>query len=330
MTKREVVDAITGGKRDPVKERVRAFAPANVALCKYWGKRDEELNLPITSSISVSLGPLGSRTELALSNDWDVVVLNGRELPADHPARVRVVKFLDLFRPSDDIGFQLVSRNTVPMGAGVASSASGFASLVLALNGLFGWKLDGRQLSILARLGSGSACRSVYDGFVYWHAGRSPDGLDSFAERIQLEWPGLRVGVLLISGEEKRVSSREAMRRTVESSPLYAAWPAKVERDLSDIRAAIERRDLELLGRTAEGNALAMHAVTMAAWPPIIFFRPETIAAMQAVWDLRASGVPVYFTADAGPNLKLLFLEEHEPAVREAFPDVEVVTPFGR
>lgn len=329
VTRQEVARRILSGATARALGDGAAFAPANIALCKYWGKRNEELNLPVTSSLSVSLGEFGSKVALKPGGSSDQFALNGETLAPDSPFARRAASFLDLFRPAPRFGFAVSAENTIPTAAGFASSASGFAALTLALNRLFGWQLDGRSLSILARLGSGSAARSVFDGFVEWHAGQADDGMDSYAERLPETWPELRMGLLVISGQEKVVGSRPAMKRTVETSPLYAAWPAKATRDIGEIRAAIRAKDFDRLGRTAESNALAMHATMIAAWPTVLYWLPESVAAMQRVTGLRGDGVPVYFTMDAGPNLKLIFESPGLGDIRRAFPSVQVVTPFG-
>ncbi|MDZ4199441.1 MAG: diphosphomevalonate decarboxylase, partial [Kiritimatiellia bacterium] len=215
FTPHAVVRRILKGRGGSPAGRAEGRAPVNIALVKYWGKRDERLNLPVTSSLSVSLAGLETRTEISAGAGPDTMELDGRLLEADHPALRRVSTFLELFRPDPGIGFRLCSRNSVPTAAGLASSASGFAALVRALDGLFGWSLPARELSILARLGSGSACRSLFPGFVQWQAGQAADGMDSYAEPLSERWPELRIGLWVIESGPKPVSSREAMRHTV-------------------------------------------------------------------------------------------------------------------
>ena len=329
-TAREVVRRLLAGRGGPAEGVGKAYAPANIALAKYWGKRDEALNLPVTGSLSVSLGPLGSHVELARADDGvDAAWLNGVPLPLGSSFAKRASAFLDLFRPAPDFHFELKARNTVPTAAGFASSASGFAALAKALDGLFGWELGVRELSVLARLGSGSAARSLEEGFVEWLPGTAADGMDSYAARLEAEWPQLRVGALVLCSDEKPVGSREGMRRSVETCEFYREWPARVEKDLAALKVAIGRRDFAVLGAVAEANALAMHALMMATRPPILYALPETVAAMRQIWRARADGLPVWFTMDAGPNVKLLFEERDEARVRELFPNVETVAPFG-
>ncbi len=333
MTAREAVETLLAGRpRTPAVPFAESYAPANIALAKYWGKRDEALNLPTASSLSISLGDLGSHVRLAPAPEGapaDTVTLNGAPLSPDTPFARRAVAFFDLFRPSPSFRFDLQARNTIPTAAGFASSASGFAALAKAADALFGWNLPPQSLSILARLGSGSAARSLADGFVEWHAGERPDGMDSFATPLPDRWPALRVGACVLSSAEKPVGSRDGMRRSVRTCPFYSSWPDLVARDIATLHDAIAARDIALLGATAESNCLAMHSLMMATRPPILYFLPETLTAIRAVWAARADGLPVWFTMDAGPNLKLLFESSSESSVRALFPTATIVSPFA-
>lgn len=328
-TKQDIVRRILDGRATQMNDRGAAYAPSNIALCKYWGKRDEELNLPLTSSLSVSMGPLGTYTEISVGAGIDRIVLNDQECGLDTGFAKRLIEYLDLYRTTPDTRFNVTTKSTIPIAAGLASSASGFAALVLALDDLFGWELERKQLSILARLGSGSASRSVYTGFVEWHAGAQADGMDSYAERFAIDWPGFCMGLLTVSEKEKHIGSRPAMKRTRDTSALYAEWPAKVANDLLDIKRALRERDFTLLGRAAESNALAMHGTMIAAWPPVLYWLPESVALMRSVWDLREKGLDAYFTMDAGPNLKLIFLEKDSSLLCEAFPTLRIIKPFS-
>ncbi|MBN1543625.1 diphosphomevalonate decarboxylase [candidate division KSB1 bacterium] len=330
MTRKECVRRILGEfNAQPQHDSATAWAPANIALCKYWGKRNSELYLPQTSSLSVSLGDLGTQTTLSIASDCDMVVLNGHKVEPENAFARRLSAYLDLFRGDKPIFFHIDTANTVPTAAGLASSASGFAALVLALQSLYGWSLDGCHLSILARLGSGSACRSIYHGFVEWQAGIADDGFDSYAEPLPETWPDLRVGILTLSTAEKPIGSRQAMQHTLETSTLYRAWPQQVESDLPLLRRAIAERDLHLLGQTAENNALAMHATLLAARPAILYWLPESVQSIRTIHDLRKQGAAVYLTMDAGPNVKLLFEKNDVECIRERFPKVAIVSPFA-
>ena len=332
MKKSDVVKAILQEKylQAPRFTEASAFAPTNIALCKYWGKRNTELNLPVTSSLSIALGQKGARVHFEIiDRDQDHIVLNQAVVASSQGFAQRLTQFLNLFRGDAGPHFSIQIESDIPIAAGLASSACGFASLVMTLNALYGWDLTAQDLSILARLGSGSASRSLWQGFVEWHAGSRVDGMDSYSEPMSAQWQDLRIGLWIMNQQEKPISSRAAMLRTVETSPLYAAWPGKVAKDLQRLKHAIQTQDFTLLGETAESNALNMHATMLSAWPPITYAIPETLIAMQTVWRLRAEGLPLYFTQDAGPNLKLLFLQKESAAVIAAFPEVDVVTVFA-
>lgn len=304
-------------------------APVNIALAKYWGKRNVELNLPVNSSLSISLPDLGTSTQLELiEHSQDTITLNGQALSPDKPFCHRLSRYLDKFRPDATFGFTVNTVNTVPTAAGLASSASGYAALVLALNDAFQWQLDTKSLSILARLGSGSASRSIFKGFSIWHKGETETGLDSFAEPVPTLWPEFCIGLLEVDTEEKAIGSTAGMQRTVEQCDLYQSWPKKAEKDVATIADAIYNKAFTVLGETAENNALSMHATMIATWPPILYWQPESITFMHQVWELRRQGIEVYFTMDAGPNLKLIFLSKDIPAITAAFDSIQIMKPF--
>jgi diphosphomevalonate decarboxylase len=299
-----------------------AHAGTNIALVKYWGKRDAPLNLPAAGSLSLTLKELGTRTTVRFDPSLgaeDRVRMNGRE--ADAKSRERVVRFLDLVRAEANLTARadVVTENSVPTAAGLASSASGFAALALAASRAAGLSLTPAQLSALARRGSGSAARSIFGGFVEMHPGVLVDGSDAIAVALPEGdgWP-LRLVVAVTAEGEKSIGSTAAMERTERTSPFYAAWVDSVPRDLVDARLAIAERDLERLGRVAERNAVRMHASAMAADPPILYWNAVTWSAMQTVRDLRARGTAAYFTIDAGPHVKVLCLADDVPVITRA------------
>ncbi len=312
------------------KASAEAFAPSNIALCKYWGKRDKSLNLPINASLSVSLGDLGSRTRLTpVDGKVDQIWLNGQRVDNAQPFAAKIIAYLDLFRAADSPRLKVTTENTIPTAAGLASSASGFAALMLAIDRLYGFELEAPVLSAFARLGSGSAARSIYSGFVEWQMGVREDGMDSFAAPLSEQWPALRLGLLTLTEAQKAVGSRAGMQRTLETAHLYQSWPLQAAADLEKLKLAIAARDFHSLGQTAEQNALSMHATMIASWPPLLYWQPESVATMQRIWQLREQGLALYFTMDAGPNIKLLFEAEQQQAVEQAFPAVKVVAPFA-
>lgn len=312
----------------PQKTSGYGQADVNIALSKYWGKRQVALNLPTQSSLSITLPGLGTQTHIQpLDAPQDRIELNGQALKTDTPFAQRISRYLDGFRPSQQ-AFLIQTINSVPTAAGLASSASGYAALALALNDLFDWQLDAKSLSILARMGSGSASRSIYSGFAIWHKGERDDGLDSYAQALNATWPSLCIGLIKINTQAKPIGSSAGMQHTVDTCPLYQAWPQQAEQQLKIIQNAIETQNFTQLGETAEHNALTMHATMIATWPPILYWQPESIQAMQTVWQLRQQGIEVYFTMDAGPNLKLLFEQHNRPAIERAFSQLETIQPF--
>jgi diphosphomevalonate decarboxylase len=332
ITKQQVINRYLPTVTLPGEE-AEAFAPSNIALCKYWGKRNKELNLPINSSLSISLDKLGSHTKILVSNDGeDRVFLNGKEQVKTSSFSIKVIHFLNLFRRDLQQPVHIYTENNIPTAAGLASSASGFAALMLAIDQFYHFNLEKNILSAFARIGSGSASRSIYRGFVEWHKGSHDDGMDSHAEQLEIEWPDFRVALLKVATGKKAVDSRSGMQRTTETASLYQAWPQQAASDLDQLKMALFNKDFEKLGQTIEQNALSMPATMIASWPPLVYWQPESVAAMHRVWNLRSSGVPVYLTMDAGPNLKLLFLKNSDAEVKSAFPELtkdDLVKPFA-
>jgi diphosphomevalonate decarboxylase len=310
----------------------RARAGSNIALVKYWGKRDATLNLPATGSISITLQELVTETSVAAlsDRDQDQLLINGR--PED---AARVSRFIDLFRAiaETDQRFRVDSRNSFPTAAGLASSASAFAALAVAMNSALGLDLPAARLSELARRGSGSAARSIYGGFVEMHRGERADGSDAIATGLadSDDWP-LRVVVAVTSRQAKKTPSTQGMNHTVATSPYYSAWVEQVAVDLARARSAIAARDFDALAETAEASALAMHASAMAAQPGVIYFSPATLACIEAVRALREGGCQVFFTVDAGPQLKAVCLASDEERVArtlQGVPGVEALIRSG-
>lgn len=307
-----------------------ARANANVALVKYWGKRDSRLNLPATGSISLTLGGLAVEADVAFgpSSGPDDVVIDGASPTSDEQARVTA--FLDLVRGETGCtgGATVRTRSTVPRGAGLASSAAAFAALALAASRAAGARLAPPALSALARRGSGSAARSIFGGFVEWARGDAMDGSDSVARPLAPAdaWD-VRVVVAIVERAPKAVPSRAGMARAVRS-PFYPAWLETTPRDLDAARAAIAARDLEALGEVAEHSALKMHAIGLGARPPLLYWRGATVECLHRAWALRAAGTPAWVTIDAGPQVKVLTSPAAAPAVATALaavPGVERV-----
>ncbi|MFA5862561.1 MAG: diphosphomevalonate decarboxylase [Candidatus Thermoplasmatota archaeon] len=283
-----------------------AEARANIALVKYWGRTDHELNLPVTSSISMTVDKLVTRTtvEVDASLKRDELTINGKTQTGAPLERVQ--KHLDRLRERADstVRCRVVSENSFAASAGMASSASAFAALTVAGFEALGVHPSSRELSTFARLGSGSASRSIFGGFVEWRAGK--DHESSYAEEIAPpSHMDLHDVVLVLSEGEKKVGSTEG-HGVADSSPLQAGRIARVPALLDEVRFGVLERDFHRLGRAAEEDAFLMHAVMMTSRPSLLYWSQETIVGLHAVRRWREGGLGVYATIDAGPNLHLL------------------------
>ena len=293
-----------------------AEAHPNIALVKYWGKRDAGLNLPLTSSLSVTLDGFVTRTRVAWGVARDEVEIDGRAVGGE--AAARVLGFLDLVDPARP-PCHVQSGSSFPAAAGLASSSSAFAALALAATRAAGRTLGGRALSALARRGSGSACRSLHGGFVRWERGALADGSDSVARPLPLDPPwDLAVVVAVVHGGPKALGSREGMQRSVSSSPCVPAFVEQNERLVERAAQALEARDLAALAEAMERSTLLMQATMHTAWPPLRYERPGSLAVLAAVEALRAGGLRCGWTMDAGPNVKVLCAREDAEHLREA------------
>ncbi|MEP5761213.1 MAG: diphosphomevalonate decarboxylase [Litoreibacter sp.] len=306
-----------------------AYAPSNIALSKYWGKRDQALNLPLNSSLSISLRDWGSTTQISPSSDGhDRVWLNDEELDAQTAFHSKVVAFVELFRRGQNLSLHIRTTNSIPTAAGLASSASGFAALTQALVGAFDIDLSKAQQSLLARFGSGSATRSIWHGFVRWDRGDAADGSDSFARPLPITWPEFRIAIVPVDTGPKAQTSRDGMNHTVATSPLFPPWPARAEADCAQIEKALTDKNFVALGEIAEANALAMHATMLAARPALSYLKPQSWSVLERLWQARREGLSAFATMDAGANVKLLFLARNTADVENLFPEANVISPF--
>lgn len=281
-----------------------AIAHPNIALVKYWGKRDVGLNLPSTGSLSLTLDTYRTATTVTWGAPRERIVVNGRDVTGAEAARVS--RFLDRIA-ADRPPCEVVTDNNFPIAAGLASSSSGFAALALAATAAAGQRREPAALSALARLGSGSACRSLWGGWVVWERGVAADGSDSVGAPLapRQHWD-LRLVVAMVTGGRKSVGSTEGMLRTQETSPLYPGWVESAAEDLIRARHAVLDRDLAALGAVMEHSTLKMHATMLSARLPIRYWKPSTLAVLDAVEELRQRGVMAFYTMDAGPNVKVL------------------------
>ncbi|MCM0649783.1 diphosphomevalonate decarboxylase [Clostridium swellfunianum] len=312
--------------------KATAKANTNIALIKYWGKRDEKLFLPMNSSLSITLDKFYTITTVEFRKELDKDIFWFNNKQANKSDSNKVSRFLDNVRNLASVNFHAVvsSENVVPTAAGFASSASAFAALAAASTKALDLKLNEKELSILARQGSGSACRSIYGGYVEWKKGEREDGKDSVAFQIlpEHDW-NLSILSVMVASSQKAVPSRDGMKRTVETSPFYNGWLQTVDKDLEKAKEAIRVRNFESLGKVVEANALKMHATMLGAEPPILYWQSGTFEVFQEVQELRSQGISAFVTIDAGPNVKVLCMPQDELKVYETIitlPHVQNIT----
>lgn len=294
--------------------QAQARAQPNIALIKYWGKRDLKKNLPAVGSVSITLADLYSEMRVVLDDtlQQDTLLVNG------DPSRTmlaRVSACIDQVAGTDRPAVRVESGSNFPIAAGLASSASAFAALVTATDAAFGLGKTLDELVNLAGRASGSAARSLLGGFVE---------LKNRGEEIAVsallapdEWP-LEVVVAITEPGPKPVSSGDAMEISRRTSPFYDRWVEQQSEDLSEAKAAIAARNFQRLGAIAEHNCLKMHSVMWGSRPPLTYWNAATVACMQTVRDLQAQGIDVFFTIDAGPQLKAFCTPDCREMVRAA------------
>lgn len=312
-----------------------AKAHTNIALIKYWGKADEDLIIPMNNSLSLTLDAFYTETTVTFSEELTTDIFYLDDVLQDEAGTTKISRFLDLVRQKADCPLfaEVKSYNHVPTAAGLASSASGLAALAAACNQALQLNLSDKDLSRLARRGSGSACRSIFPGFVEWQKGTSDE--TSFAEPVPSSgWEDeLAMIFILINDQEKDVSSRDGMRRTVETSAFYPGWLQTTPQDLASAKIAIHAQDFNKLGAITENNALKMHGTTLAAVPPFTYWSPDSLKAMNAVKQIRAAGLACYFTMDAGPNVKVLCQKKDvakiEAELTNYFEKEQLITAFS-
>lgn len=311
---------------------VRAVAHSNIALVKYWGKRRGDaasLNLPDVGSISMTLDDLRTQTRIEPAVADRFVLQEGdedRDL-ADGGSTVKVFAHLDRMWKLQGEGTRppvaVTSRNYLPTAAGLASSASGFAALTVAANAAFELGLDDKGLSQWSRMGSGSAARSVFGGFVELHKGTLGDGSDCFAEPL-IEGGAWDLQLLVVhtAKGKKKVGSTGGMGRSKDTSAYYSAWVETSPADLDQAREALRARDLPALGVVMERSCFKMHACMLATEPPLMYWNGVTMDAIREVWEAREAGLEGYVTSDAGPHVKVLTRSETAPALAQRLKDV--------
>jgi len=302
-----------------------AVAHPNIAFIKYWGNRDQSLRLPENGSISMNLEELTTRTQVTFdpSLPTDILDLNGHRQSG--AVFNRVVSHMNLLRGLRGIATRayIKSENNFPEGTGIASSASAFAALTVAAVRALGITLPERDLSRLARRGSGSACRSIPEGFVEWYPGSSD--VDSFAVSIaKSDYWNLVDCIAILNRKQKATGSTEG-HALAKTSPLQSARVMDAPRRLERCRDAIQTRDFDLFAETIEQDCLLMHAVMLTSLPALVYWQPATLELIQAVKSWRKSGIPVAFTIDAGPNVHVICEENTLDLVKSKLEKMENV-----
>ncbi|MBS9334812.1 diphosphomevalonate decarboxylase [Fructobacillus sp. M1-13] len=288
-----------------------AIAHTNIAFIKYWGKADLTLNLPTTSSLSLTLNEYYTKTRVEEA-DEDSLLIN--DLPQDGK---RIHQFLDVLRAEmgDFPPLRVISENKVPLSAGLASSASSFAALTAAVAKFNHWDLSLEELSRLSRRGSGSATRSFFAGFAIWEKGDKDE--NSYAHALKTPDLPIALVVCKVSGMVKKVSSSDGMRRA-QTSPDYQAWVDESAKQLDEMKAALAAADIKKVGEIAEANALAMHNLNLTAEDRrFTYLNQETVKVLEQVKALRKQGFIAYATMDAGPNVKIITKKDQAPAIKE-------------
>lgn len=286
--------------------KATAIAPANIAFIKYWGKKDDDLRLPLNSSFSMNLSGAVTRTTVEFSPDYckDTVELVGETFSTKE--QERVAKSLDAIRTVAQISehARVVTKNTFPKGAGAAASASGFAALTVAAFAAAGVAVAEKEMTVFARLGSGSACRSIPDGFVLWEEGNSSDSSFAYSLYPHTYWD-IRDLLVIVDSGMKKVATSDGMK-TIMTSPRFSRRLSAVGGRLTRMNIAMKEKNFAAFGAITEEDCLDMHTVMQSQVPPLMYWNDMTRVVMDAVVAWRNEGLPVYFTIDAGPNIHVL------------------------
>lgn len=286
--------------------KATAIAPSNIAFTKYWGRRDEVLRLPENGSVSMCLSNLLTTTTVEFSTDFtrDEITINGGGIE-DGEAE-RVIKHLDRVRKMAgiDLKTKLVSENNFPSATGLSSSASGFAALTLSATKAAGLDLSEKEFSILARQGSGSACRSIPSGFVEWLDGNTSE--TSYAVQIfPPNWWKIADIVAIVSEGKKEVPTSVG-QKSAQSSPFMKVRLSRMKEKNKLVKRLIKEKKFKQFGELIEVEALELHTIMLTQYPPLIYWTPGTLTIMKLCPHWRAEGLPVYFTINTGQDIHLI------------------------
>ncbi|CAH0400779.1 unnamed protein product [Chilo suppressalis] len=308
---------------------ITMVAPVNIAVIKYWGKRNEELILPLNDSVSATLDTnvMCAKTSVCVSPNFleDEIWLNGvKESFSNERMQncLREIKVRATVEKSVDDVFlswkiHVCSENNFPTAAGLASSAAGYACLVSALAKVYKIKSD---VSSIARLGSGSACRSVYGGFVRWHSGVKIDGSDSIAVQIadKSHWPEMHALILVVGDTKKKISSTKGMRISTKTSDLFQYRIQNcVPKRTEDICEAILAKDFVKFGEITMKDSNQFHAICLDSYPPITYMNDISNKIIELIhkYNNFHGEIKVAYTFDAGPNACLYLLQNEVPKI---------------
>lgn len=304
--------------------KASAIAPSNIAFTKYWGKKDEKLRLPENGSISMCLSNLLTTTtvEFASKYEKDQITINGE---AEDEEESRVINHLDRIRDLAKINLKakVISNNNFPTATGLSSSSSGFAALTLATAKAVGLDLNEKELSILARQGSGSACRSIPSGFVEWADGSSSQ--TSFAKTIfpPNYWDIADV-VAIVNEGKKDVATTSGMAQA-KSSPFQKIRVRRMKEKNERLKKLIKEKNFTEFGELIEAEALELHAIMLTQFPPLLYWLPGTVKVMRAVRSWRKEWFPVYFTVNTGQDVHLIVEKKNIDQLKKLLSDIDDV-----
>ena len=291
--------------RKNINYKATAVSPANIAFIKYWGKKNSKLNIPFNDSVSMNLDKCLTTTTVEFNPHFrgDKVFVDGKKIEGDK--KDRVINIIDLVREKSGIsyGVKVVSKNNFPSDSGVASSASAFSALAIAGSCACGLKLSEKELSILARLGSGSASRSIVNGFVWWKKGKNNNS--SFATQIVPETYWDLRDIVVIVEKKKKKSSTEG-HNVALTSPFFKVRQKNLPKRVRNVISAIKKKNLLKLGELIEQEAIELHVMAMTSNPPIFYWNKGTVEVIHKVREWRENGLVSYFTMDAGANVHVI------------------------
>lgn len=295
--------------------KAKAQAPSNIAFIKYWGRKDEVLRLPENGSVSMNLSDLITTTTVEFGDfENDYVEINGNVEDLENN---RAVKHLDRIREIAKINLKakVITSNNFPTGTGLSSSASGFAALTLAGVKAAGLELSEKELSILARQGSGSACRSIPDGIVQWHDGNTSE--ESYAESIfPSDYFEISDVIAVVSTEKKFLATSEG-QKSARSGIFFQNRIENIPSKINIIKELIRDKKFTEFGELVEAEALEFHSILFTSNPPLIYWTPGTLEVMKYVQSLRRNGLECYFTINTGQDVHVICRSENAEKVKE-------------